>query len=123
MDVSTFADPDTLSIDYDIYWRWLNFTGDYAYNVTAFGLEFAGSGTYKLVKLLLSNKFTHQIIFRIVLDHTHFLGVFNLTETKNEEDNTNELEVSGFTLDVTVTETEVNLKLPEIFKVYNKTAN
>lgn len=89
VDVSTFADPDTLSIDYDLYWRWLNFTGDYAYNVTAFGLEFAGSGTYK-----------------IVLDHTHFLGVFNLTETKNEEDDTNELEVSGFTLDITVTETE-----------------
>ncbi|XP_066141037.1 uncharacterized protein [Euwallacea fornicatus] len=90
VNVTSYTSPNGLNIDYDIYWPVLNFTGNYEYSLELF----SGSGSYN-----------------VVLYHTDFFGIFNLTKS-GQEDQGIKSEVKNFTLGVSVVETEVSI--PEV---------
>ncbi|KAH1027822.1 hypothetical protein HUJ05_001259 [Dendroctonus ponderosae] len=91
VDVTTYTNPDALNIDYDIYWKVLNFTGDYAWSVEFLGAEIGGNGSYS-----------------IAFDHTDFTGLFNLTKP-GQADKGIKTHLDDFTLNVSVKEVEVNI--------------
>ncbi|XP_066259167.1 uncharacterized protein [Euwallacea similis] len=93
VDVTSYTDPNGLNIDYDIYWPVLNFTGNYNYSLESIH----GSGSYN-----------------IVLDHTNFFGIFNLTKG-GQEDQGIKPEVTNFTLGVSVTDVEASIPEADIF--------
>ncbi|ERL89389.1 uncharacterized protein LOC109535633 [Dendroctonus ponderosae] len=88
VDVTTYTNPDALNIDYDIYWKVLNFTGDYAWSVEFLGAEIGGNGSYS-----------------IAFDHTDFTGLFNLTKP-GQADKGIKTHLDDFTLNVSVKEVE-----------------